>query len=52
MVDCCDCGVCGDCNAIDLVFFCYEVRLQIWVQAGVSAGIWVIHTAVPNLGAS
>ena len=41
-----------DCNAIDLFFFFCEVWLQIWVQAGVSAGIWVIHTAVPNLGAS
>ena len=46
--------MCGDCNGIDLFFFCYEVRLQIWVQADdrysydVSAGIWVLHTGLKS----
>ena len=58
MVGYCDCGVCGDCNAIDLFFFLLnEVWLKIWVRAGdsysyegVSAGIWVIYTGAKSGG--
>ena len=43
MVGYCDCGVCVTVMLLICFFFFCEVWLQIWVQAGESAGIWLIH---------